>query len=250
MKIRTKYLSVAAAVMLAVGSVAAADYTSKLVKFSTSADRYADGSPVIDGEWYALCWSPNETFGGMNANCEPLVTGDKVVRVVSLAKDGRCPLTIFVLDGDDAKSNGNYFVYLLDTRTSATTVATDADGDKKPDIVNATNLALGGTEESGATASTSGKFNVATDSSKYETEGVIVTPASLTIETTSSGAIVKAINLNPLVKYNIKYGATISALKEGEFVLSNEDFSGFAGDTVQFSVVDGEANFFQLKRAE
>ena len=79
---------------------------------------------------------------------------------------------------------------------------------------------------------------------------MIVTPASLTIETTTSGAIVKAINLNPLIKYNIKYGSTLAVLKEGSFVLSEGDFSGYANDAVQFSVKDGEANFFQLIKGE
>jgi hypothetical protein len=47
-------------IMVASAAIAAgvfADAANVLVSFSTTSDRYADGTPVKDGEWYALCWS-------------------------------------------------------------------------------------------------------------------------------------------------------------------------------------------------
>lgn len=131
---RFSKISLCAAAVAAV-SIAFADAANTLVAFSTKGDKYADGTTVQDGEWYALCWSANETFGGLSSECEPLIVGDRVLLMAPLAEGGRCPDVVFQIKSSEAPTSGNYFVYMLDTR--------GLDGkpskavNKKPAMVNA-----------------------------------------------------------------------------------------------------------------
>ena len=105
--------------MFAAASLAAgtfADAANVLISFSTEADYYADNTLVLNGEWYALCWSPRETFGGLTLECEPVNADERVLILAPLAKGGRCPYVVFQVDSKKAPTGGNYFVYLLDTR--------------------------------------------------------------------------------------------------------------------------------------
>jgi len=118
----SKIFSMAAAASMAVGAFA--DAANVLISFSTEADYYADGKTVVeDGEWYALCWSPRETFGGLDLNCNPVNADEAVLILAPLAKGGRCPDVVFQIDSATANrcalDSGYYFVYVLDTRDAA-----------------------------------------------------------------------------------------------------------------------------------
>ena len=91
-----------------------------LISFSTPGpDTYSDGTPVLDGERYALVWTPNgEDFEGINDDGTPK-GGSKIVASAPIAKDGRCPDYFFEIDEGYAKANypeGTWRVCLLDTR--------------------------------------------------------------------------------------------------------------------------------------
>ena len=91
------------------------------LSFSTKGpDRYADGSVVMDGECYALTWSKDGNFDGFDANGECIDPEDRIVLLAPVAKGGRCPLVLFQIPAAEADSlkNGQYAVYLLDTRVS------------------------------------------------------------------------------------------------------------------------------------
>ena len=111
-----------------VSSLAFAAQNDTLISFSTNGpDKYMDGSQVLDGECYALVWTPaGAAFGGIAADgtaAEP----SKLVLKAPVAKGGRCPRVLFEIDEDYAKANfpgGTWNVVLLDTRR----FATDADG--------------------------------------------------------------------------------------------------------------------------
>lgn len=127
--------------MLLVGNAfAAAD--DMVLSFSTpGVDRYADGSRVREGESYALVWTAKgATFGGLTAECGPVAETDKLVLVASLAKRGRCPVTVLEISAEDAKQyeNGTFALYLLDTRMNGAdgkvAVATYVNG--RPQVVN------------------------------------------------------------------------------------------------------------------
>lgn len=110
-------LTVFGAAGLAMASLAAVNDT--LISFSTpGVDTYADGTKVCDGECYALVWSADGVFEGLDVNGRPLDANDAVVLVAPVAKDGRCPDLIYQVDAARAAkfAGGQYGVYLLDTR--------------------------------------------------------------------------------------------------------------------------------------
>lgn len=92
------------------------------LSFSTKGpDRYADGSVVMDGEAYALVWSQDGNFDGFSADGECVDPEDRVVLIAPVAKDGRCPPVLFQIPEAEAEvlKNGQYSVYLLDTRVAS-----------------------------------------------------------------------------------------------------------------------------------
>ena len=122
-----------------VSAVAFAGMDNVLVSFSSQGpDTYKDGTPVIDGECYALVWTPaGSTFAGINADGS--AAGDSKVAIAApVAKDGKCPPITFQIDEEYARTNfrggvGTWGVYLLDTRRYPT--VKDAEGN---DIVDTT----------------------------------------------------------------------------------------------------------------
>ena len=95
-----------------------------VIQFSTvGPDKYADGTPVMDGECYALVWTPTGSeFQGINA--DGTAAGDSKVAVKApIAIGGKCPNVQFQIDETFANANypdGTWGVYLLDTRKFAT----------------------------------------------------------------------------------------------------------------------------------
>ncbi len=109
----------ASAMMLSLACLGGAD--DALITFSTNGDepdRYADGQVVLDGECYALVWSKDGVFDGINADGTPVDSEDKLLLVAAVARDGHCPEVVFQLSAArvDALAGGKYGVILLDTR--------------------------------------------------------------------------------------------------------------------------------------
>ena len=109
-----------------VGFLAAVTFAGKdnvvVTFYTTGPDAYADGSTVLDGETYALVYTPKgSTFRGFSADGSAI--GDsKVALKAPIAKDGKCPFVKFEIDEGYAKANyadGSWGVYLLDTRLFA-----------------------------------------------------------------------------------------------------------------------------------
>ena len=92
----------------------------KVIKFSASGiDRYADGSVVVDGECYALVWSPKgSVFAGFNADGTVVSPDDRLVLAAPLAKDGKCRDAIFQVPAAEYAEldGGEWAVCLVDTR--------------------------------------------------------------------------------------------------------------------------------------
>ena len=99
---------------------ASASMEDKVLRFSTiGPDRYADGSVVMDGECYALVWSPKGTaFSGFNADGTPVSSTDRVVLAAALAKDGKCRDCNFQVPVEEYNEleGGEWAVCLVDTR--------------------------------------------------------------------------------------------------------------------------------------
>ena len=133
----------------AASSLAFAAQNDTLISFSTQGpDKYMDGSQVMDGECYALVWTPSgETFGGFAADGSLVKQTDKLVLAAGLAKGGCCPMTLFEVDAAvaDQYKNGEFAVYLVDTRVkgAAGEVSVGMSG-TKIGLVNAAGLATAG----------------------------------------------------------------------------------------------------------
>ena len=123
-----KLMTVGCALALAGAALAAAN--DVLITFSTPGpDTYADGTTVLDGERYALCWSKD--FSQFAIKADGTAEGGAVVLKAPIAKGGRCPMTVFEIDADYAARNfagGEWAVYLLDTRTFASNGAASLAG--------------------------------------------------------------------------------------------------------------------------
>ena len=110
--------------MFLLGSVFAyGSMQDRLARFSTPGpDCYTDGTIVMDGECYALVWSPaGTTFSGFNADGTAASSRDRVVLAGELAQDGRCPDAVFQIPAKEyeALAGGEWTVCLVDTRNLA-----------------------------------------------------------------------------------------------------------------------------------
>lgn len=76
-------------------------------------ETYADGSPLADGECYALVWSADGVFEGLNADGTAKGAGDEVVYIGQIVKGADVVFQI----ADGFKGNTGYFdIWILDTR--------------------------------------------------------------------------------------------------------------------------------------
>lgn len=123
---------VRAAVVLTFGFVFAqvgfADETDRPMGYhSTGIDTYADNTPVIDGECYALVWTRDgNEFAGFRADGSLIdAENNGVVHIRALARDGKCPPVNFVVSEDYRMKHpgGTYRVIVLDTRGTKSTLA-------------------------------------------------------------------------------------------------------------------------------
>ena len=117
-----KSIALVFAVLLA--GVLVAGKNNVVIQFSTGGpDKYAVGTTVMDGECYALVWTPTGSeFQGIDADGE--AAGDSKVAVKApIAIGGKCPNVQFQIDeiyANENYPNGTWGVYLLDTRKFAT----------------------------------------------------------------------------------------------------------------------------------
>ena len=135
-----------AGIVAMVGVAAFADAANTLVYFySEGPDTYADGTTVLDGERYALVWSQDGEFDGFTVTGEAVnqdPTKEKVFGIVSRARGGRCPMTVFQIDSKEAPTEGVYAVYLLDTRTAADLTKLSKTVNGKPEVIRATSTTV------------------------------------------------------------------------------------------------------------
>lgn len=116
---RRMFFALIGVALLAVGKLQAGAEDTLLTFGTTGPDCYSDGSTVLDGECYALVWTKEgSSFGGFNSDGSLVLSTDKAVVYAPVARDGRCPTTLFQISSEFAKEHtgGSYSVYLLDTR--------------------------------------------------------------------------------------------------------------------------------------
>lgn len=228
-KIKMLFAAVAA---ISIGaSVHASSPNALRIQFSSTNDKYADGADVIDGEWYALCWSSDDKGGDF-----------KIVRAHPIAKDGGCPLIVFIVEPTAEEANGYYSVCLLDTRTGKETVAA-AGSDGLPAKVNS--WSKGTSASAKALATLSGESSQTVEATSADVAAAAsVKPARISGYTQSGDiALITVSDVNPLISYNIKYGSTIDNIANVDAKLKQ---AGTYDGTIFFSVDKADAKFFQL----
>ena len=90
-----------------------------IVSFSTKGtETYADGAPVIDGEFYALVWvAAGETFQGLTPQGE-LVNANNLLLGLYNVKGKTISLVMPKDVADTYLTSGDFELYLLDTRSA------------------------------------------------------------------------------------------------------------------------------------
>lgn len=105
-------------VSMVMGLVAAAAFAIpmpqvQLLTFSIQGtETYADGSALADGECYALVWSTDGVFEGVNADGTAKGDGDEVIYIGQIVKGADVSFQI----ADGFKSSGSFDIWILDTR--------------------------------------------------------------------------------------------------------------------------------------
>ena len=109
---------IAAALTFAAATTATAGVDVFVTFHTKGPDRYADGSLVMNSERYALVWSKDGVFDGVDASGKPVDPNDRVVIVAGVASGGHCPHVLYQLPAATAAalSGGVYDVVLFDTR--------------------------------------------------------------------------------------------------------------------------------------
>ena len=217
---------------------------------STGPDKYADGTPVLDGEVYALVWTKTgTTFAGFNADGTVVdAENSKLVSAAPIATDSHCPPVMYMLTGanSDLDATGSFSVYLLDTRVksaAATTVGGEnVEGKTVVTAINAT-TAVATAVKGGASAS----------ATEAPAAGAVVSavpadapnPRITAVEVVGGQVIVKVADTVPYLQYGISAGKTPSKLDQTDLV------DGVNGtDGVLTLIVDdpAENRFFKVIR--
>ena len=207
-----------------------------LITFSTPGpDTYADGTTVLDGEFYALCWSKN--FANFTINADGTATGGKIVLKAPLAKGGRCPTIVFEVDAAEAAaeqySTGSWAVYMLDTRKFG------------KNAVNTVGM-VGSTVKvgTGTVASLTGNKGATSELAA----GVEVPQPEITGIKIDSGNVYVTVKCAPFLAYGLLEGATPDAVSaEVENARRDDDATTVEEITIVTPVKDGGA-FFKVNQ--
>ena len=219
MKMKKVFLGLAAA--MAAYAVSAADSLSNtwIVFSSTPTDCYADGTPVKDGEIYALVWHRTGEDGALVSEFAMTADGalvdpanHKIVDMATVAKDGCCPPHAYVIPASEIAqyADGVFGVYLLDTRMTAadgSEIVGARDEDGTLSCCNGLTMADVSVNGSGVTAvkvSKSSEPLAAADAVQTPLPADAPTPVvSIEKHADPSKMLVKADGLVPYVKYTV-----------------------------------------------
>lgn len=222
----TKFCAFSAIALMA--SFAFADAANVCIFFSTQGpDTYADGSTVVNGERYALVSVPKgQEFGGFNADCTATLASDKVLTVAPFAKGGRLPPTLFQADAADAAGK-DLKVFLLDTRTSATSVP--------PANTPVAELVL-----NGAVEIVDSSVSASTTSSMLTGDTTAISPTIEDFAVEGQQAVITIANVRPGLNYQVMGGLNRDSGLATE-VSNNTD------GTITLKVDKDSAAFFSIR---
>ena len=213
---------------LSVAAVAAVNDT--LLMFSTQGpDKYADGTQVLDGECYALCYVTDAAAFAIKGD-GTAAAGGEVLLTAPVAKDGRCPNLLYVVDAAKAESlaGGAYGVYLLDTRVPKAeggyAVAGVENGKAK--VVNGAGAVVEGGAAGAEATDTIAQLPAApVGGSAVAVASVIDQPKITAIKVDGANIKLTVADLSPAADYQVTTGADVADVSKP--VASTVDGSTF-----------------------
>ena len=219
---------------VSLATLAAVD--DSLLMFSTKGpDKYSDGSDVLAGECYALCYVTDaDTFaiksdGTAAAGGEVLLTAPMAAPM----EDGsgmHCPSLVYTIPAAKAASlsGGSYAVYLLDTRVkdaSGGYRVAGLSGGKAAVVNGAGQVARGGTVEAGASGIATYNGTIVVGAS-VSMKSVVDQPAITAIRVDGAEVVLTVSGLSPAVDYKVLTGAGPSGVStEVETTRDGNEFS-------------------------
>jgi len=207
----------------AVAAVATAAEPSWVIFSSEGPDCYADGTEVMDGEYYALIYSegPNSVFKGFDTTGKLIDdVQDTIVGMAPLAENHACRPVLFVVDknGQNPYTNGVFEVYLLDTRVKAQD-GTVTVAERDPDTGDF--VSVGGYEPVKAQIKSNTMTNLSS-ADALDGSGAIETglPAEFnqptitgfTVNELDDQVVVTVTNTVPSVRYTVAGGQTLDGI--------------------------------------
>lgn len=247
----------------AIFSVSAGDL---LLTCSTpKGDTYEDGTPVSDGECYALVHTAEgATFQGFTADGRAIDPAKSYVALAAgLAKGGRCPPTLSqVLEANAAtRTNGVWELFLLDTR-AADGQPSGMDANGRLTRVNAWRRVNGRIRaKRGPLVSASAFEEVPADTSAAQLpSGVGVLPANAPqpritgIRMVDGGVELTVSDTVPYLTYDIDGAAKLQDFGRRSRRVARRAQDGRANGVIRFEVPSyenadaGEARFFKVVR--
>ena len=227
-------------VAAAIACGAFADAANTLITFSTPGpDKYADGKVVEDGERYALVWTADDQFDGFTTDGQAVNPAEKVIFKAALAKDGKCPLTLFQIDSKVAPQGGNFFVYLLDTRGSkdGTIVTGSAMAKSYAQAGGTANIAA---VKKDATVGADGQSIVKTTAGAIVDKTGVAAPKITGFKVVDSKVEITVANIFPGLMYEVAGGLDKAKPLNAEMTAKDDN-------TIKFKVDKDEAKFFSIK---
>ena len=217
MKLSRDILAIGMAFMAGATFAAANDV---LITFSTKGpDKYADGAPVLDGECYALLWTPAGSPGPVVA-ADGSVQGGEIVLTAPVAKNGRCPKVVFEVGAELVASRyngGTWSVYLLDTRRYGEDGSVSLAGlvNGRATAVNASGMIAGSTVSTreGQIAGVAGLVGASAAAETAVPEGT-PSPKVVGIRIEGANVFVTVKGTVPYLQYDLATGDTPSAVVE------------------------------------
>ena len=232
-----------------------------ILRFSTPGpDHYADRRMVIDGECYALVWSPaGTTFSGFNADGTAVSPADRVVLAAPLAKGGRCPDVIFQVPAATYAElkGGEWSVCLVDTR-NARGVPLGV-SENRPQRVNRWGVVKGGITFESANSSTTSSTRLRSAASATTRRGTmagvlsevpsdVASPTITSIDVADGKVSLEVSGTVPYLTYTLSSG---ESLEDMEKDASADLVDGEIGGAIAIRARETDGNrFFKVIRAE
>ncbi len=247
-----KKLICAMALGLAASAFAGSQTDMRFVFWTKGPDTYTDNTPVLDGEFYALVWSPAE-FGGFAADGSLVNEADELIAALPLAKGGRLTPVVLELPKSEAAAygEGSFSVVLLDTRKADGSLADPVgeEGAKKPASVNScVTTATVGVEEAVASA-VLGLDSPVKLTLPSALPADAPKPVITAVRKEGDSLVLTVKGTAAYLKYNVAGGVTPDAIGSEGKAEAPKDGAATAEDTIELKVpAKGNSGFYKVIR--